>query len=632
MAWGEQNGNGGGSRPEFEHFRRPAPQPPGGGPRGPGFFAKAAAVIGVAIAAAAVSVSTGIPWGALCLGAVVAWVAYGHWQRNGGQFGARPASDGSEWTTWTDTVLNGHDLLAGIQLGSMYGHGAYLGMTGGNGVFAEPEQGVLVIGPPRSGKTTGLVMPMLLAHTGPAVVTSTKDEVARQCAMARYRTGRVYIFDPSGEVDPTMLAPQIELLRWSPLQSARRSWYESQKMAKAMTESSVSRAGSGVENASYWGKRAGQLLAALLYAATRPQPDVQTAGRDGVETTQPRPYDMGDVVEWVTMSQMVPPQEALIAAASRGDEDAKRALQALTSVLDAPERERGSVITTAFTAIEAYNSSPAIRASTDPTFDAAVFVESDDDTIFITAGSEDQASMAPLVVGLLQDVRRATFARGRYQRGSGDTYRRPVLFLLDEVANIAPIPDLPQLITEAGGQGLRIVAILQALPQAAERWGKEAANSFLSTFGALVVFGGTKDRETLETLSTLLGTETRYMPSVGNTVGPGGSGSNKSWTPQTFPVATPAEISQIPPGFLLVFDGKGHSFVGLTKVHEHTPWVQVLQWVHSRGWEKTIDVRDDLVLEKARRKVEEQKATRDSPGKTRPDPGDVPLFQRFDPK
>ena len=36
--------------------------------------------------------------------------------------------------------------------------------------FARPERAVLLLGPPRSGKTSGVIIPALLAHAGPAVV------------------------------------------------------------------------------------------------------------------------------------------------------------------------------------------------------------------------------------------------------------------------------------------------------------------------------------------------------------------------------------------------------------------------------------------------------------------------------
>jgi type IV secretion system protein VirD4 len=514
----------------------------------------------------------GIVGGALVIG--LGYAGYRIWQNRGRSFRGlvnRASSMGQKH--WVDRIEASPDPLQAARQ-SAAGLGSFLGVDDhGNAAFGASEAGTLVIGPPRGGKTSGIVVPMLLLHNGPAVVTSTKDEVARVTSMARQRYGRVFIFDPTGQTNG--LPPQIELLRWSPLQSARRGWLEAVKMGKAMTEASVSRA--GVENATYWTQRASQLLAALLYAATRSNSETR------------KPYDMGDVVEWVSLSSMLPPQEALLAVADT-DPDAKRALQQLVSVLDAPEKERGGIISTTYTALEAYNSGGAVTTSSNPNFDGPAFVASAGDTIYITASSEDQAAVAPLVVGLLQDIRRAAFAQAR--RNPRGTFRNGpepdfVLFLLDEVANIAPIGDLPELASEAGGQGIRITAILQNLPQAANRWGKERAYGMLSTFGQVIIFGGTRDPETLQTLSTLLGQETRYTPTVGfsnQSAMAGGGSTTSSWSQQVFPVATPAEISQIPEGWLLVFVGTGYSFLYLSQYHRHHPWGVLLQDVYQRGW------------------------------------------------
>ena len=80
----------------------------------------------------------------------------------------------------------------------------------------------------------------------------------------------------------------------------------------------------------------------------------------------------------------------------------------------------------------------------------------------------------------------------------------PTLLALDEVANIAPIPDLPAMLSEGAGQGLLVMACLQDLSQARARWGS-AADGFLTLFGTTVVFPGIADVATLRDLSALGG-------------------------------------------------------------------------------------------------------------------------------
>src|SRR4029077_9824772 len=57
-----------------------------------------------------------------------------------------------------------------------------LGQHGGRPLVTQPETSVLIIGPTRSGKTAGLVIPNLLDWDGPAIATSTKSELVELTA------------------------------------------------------------------------------------------------------------------------------------------------------------------------------------------------------------------------------------------------------------------------------------------------------------------------------------------------------------------------------------------------------------------------------------------------------------------
>jgi type IV secretory pathway TraG/TraD family ATPase VirD4 len=80
----------------------------------------------------------------------------------------------------------------------------------------------------------------------------------------------------------------------------------------------------------------------------------------------------------------------------------------------------------------------------------------------------------------------------------------PVIWCLDEVANIAPIPDLPNIVADSAAQGLLILACLQDLSQARSRWG-HAADGFLTLFPTNVILPGIADLTTLHTISAIAG-------------------------------------------------------------------------------------------------------------------------------
>ena len=94
----------------------------------------------------------------------------------------------------------------------------------------------------------------------------------------------------------------------------------------------------------------------------------------------------------------------------------------------------------------------------------------------------------------------------------------PVLLALDEVANIAPIPDLPAMVSEGASQGLLVLACLQDLSQARSRWGT-AADGFLSLFGTTVVLPGIADTTTLRDLSALAGERSVPTETLSRAVG-----------------------------------------------------------------------------------------------------------------
>ena len=60
------------------------------------------------------------------------------------------------------------------------GGGAYLGVgQGGSWALADPESAVMVLGPPRSGKTSAVMIPAVMGRSGAVIATSTKPEVMR---------------------------------------------------------------------------------------------------------------------------------------------------------------------------------------------------------------------------------------------------------------------------------------------------------------------------------------------------------------------------------------------------------------------------------------------------------------------
>ena len=154
-----------------------------------------------------------------------------------------------------------------------------------------------------------------------------------------------------------------------------------------------------------------------------------------------------------------------------------------------------------------YNTDAARRAAANPNFDPRAVRRLDRHDLHHRAGAPPGALRAARRRPARADPPRHLPPQRHQTRPPA-----PVFFCLDEVANIAPIHDLPALVSEAGGQGLHVMACLQDLSQARARWGDGAAEGFLTLFQTKLVLPGISDPRTLEALSLVLGEIDRPMP------------------------------------------------------------------------------------------------------------------------
>jgi len=68
-------------------------------------------------------------------------------------------------------------------------HSVYVGRGSAGWSWAGDRRSTVVLGPPRSGKTSSLVIPNVLVWAGPVVSTSTKPDVMAATAAARGHDG-----------------------------------------------------------------------------------------------------------------------------------------------------------------------------------------------------------------------------------------------------------------------------------------------------------------------------------------------------------------------------------------------------------------------------------------------------------
>jgi type IV secretory pathway TraG/TraD family ATPase VirD4 len=149
--------------------------------------------------------------------------------------------------------------------------------------------------------------------------------------------------------------------------------------------------------------------------------------------------------------------------------------------------------------------------------------------------------------------------------------------LLDEAANIAPLPDLPAIVSEGGSQGLVTLACFQDLSQARARWGP-AADGFLTLFGAKVVLGGIQDIRTLDQISRVAGeVEVPHNSVTRRPFGIGRPHASLTLSTRHRPRLPVDLIAQLPPGQSILMNGTRPP--GLLRL---TPWFETPPFTDAR--------------------------------------------------
>ena len=369
--------------------------------------------------------------------------------------------------------------------------------------------------------------------------TSTKPDVLRATASARSCAGCAFVYDPSGEVE---CPPGVERIGWSPLTTAK-SWDAAVVTADAMVGAARLHGPRSGEH--HWSERASALLSTLIHAAALGE----------------RP--MREVLRWIDRHDGSPALELLDAHPAHDE----TAADLLTGIVATDSREQSGIWSSASGVLGAYRTASAMATTAIPPLDVDTFCAGPN-TLYLCSAGRRQHQFAPLVVAMIGDVRDATYARARDGQGGP-----PTTLVLDEVANIAPVPDLPAMVSEGAGQGLLVLACLQDLSQARMRWG-QAADGFLSLFGTTVVLPGIADTTTLRDLSALAGERDIVSTTISRSVDHWGRIRPSTSVSPSRQLRLPVDaISRGVPGHALVLGpDKSVTQVRMTPAHERSPW------------------------------------------------------------
>jgi type IV secretory pathway TraG/TraD family ATPase VirD4 len=159
------------------------------------------------------------------------------------------------------------------------------------------------------------------------------------------------------------------------------------------------------------------------------------------------------------------------------------------------ERTRGSIAATLARVLRFMLLPACARAVTTegggPGFDFAAFVTSRD-TLYLVAADGATSPVPPLFAAMIAELAHA--ARHAGAASSAGRLDPPLTAVLDEVANIAPVP-VAAWASWAAGSGIRLSLIAQSYAQLKQRWGEDGAAVIWQCCKTKVIFGGTSEDE-----------------------------------------------------------------------------------------------------------------------------------------
>lgn len=413
------------------------------------------------------------------------------------RLGRRPYDPrGSRPRRWARARDVDHLVVPGPQPGRFT-----LGRLDGRLLASDSEAHIAVIAPTRSGKTTCCVIPWLLEHDGPAIVTSTKTDVLHATREARTQKGEVLVWDPFGG----------ESIGWTPLAGCD-DWSYSLQQAQWLADAAQE---GDSEVARYWRGEAAKLLAPLLHAAAHGN----------------LPIDA--VLNWLDSQSTQEPVDALAKAS------ANAAIRQLKAVTGLDERNRGTSYMSAGSLLAAYRF-PEVIETARSELTAQRFFEGHANTLYIVSSERHQRLLTPLVISILSEI----LHHAAEASNAGRPLKPTLRLLVDEAANIAPLRGLPAHLSQAAAHGVRVATIWQSLAQMCERY-HEAADSILANSTVKVFMGPISDDTTRSHVCAQLGEALVPRPAY-----------RQGAHPRATPMAHASDLRQLSDGRALALHGQ----------------------------------------------------------------------------
>nr|WP_283254804.1 type IV secretory system conjugative DNA transfer family protein [Luteimonas galliterrae] len=430
----------------------------------------------------------------------------------------------------------------GVLVGRFKGHYLYLGGT----------QHILMTAPTRSGKSTSVVIPVLLTYQGSVVVADTKGELFQRTSGRREAMGQaIYKFDPYNErgithrFNPFQALSEDPRIRISQVQSIAAILYPD-----------------GAGKDPFWSSMARKAFMAFALYMLDSWDDMleKKVPNQTSEGFEQREMDPNTHIRYPSFERIYR------LSTGEGVEDGVKAwIQTLLRLR-----------TGSFLGREARTYFSDLVGLADETFSSALATMQEPLSQFLSpilaaatnASDFDvrdlrKKSMSVYVVippsklgesSKLLNIFFSTALNANLDKTPDEdtSIRNQMLLVMDEFTAMGPLNAFADRISLIAGYGVRALVIIQSQSQLRSAYGPDVAKTLATNHAMSIVFTP-REQDDAEEYSRRLGTRTERRRNRTVSNGPGGANVSYSYTEESRPLMRPQELQELPMDDEIIF-------------------------------------------------------------------------------
>lgn len=422
--------------------------------------------------------------------------------------------------------------------------GIVLGRLNGVPLRSADDGHLLVVGPTRSGKGVGFVLPNLYEWQGSGLVLDWKSENFDNSAMHRVVMGqKVFKFAPGHENSH----------RYNPLDFVRRN--QSMPTDCDTVALFIIKA---FDKEDIWPKAARLLVSGLIgYVLTSSRTEGERHLR-AVARMLVTGEDLSDVLGTIIETE--------------GGDLPRWIIDRFRQYMSQPEKTRGSVLFNLNTALSVWSNDLISSVTQTSDFDISN-MRKDAITIYVCCNISESRVFNLLISLLIQQIHDLNM-RSLPSRDD----KHSVLLLLDEFYYAGRMIDVLDKVSISAGYGFRMAIVVQSIAQLDEIYGRNMRTLAVSSCNVQLIMK-VNDNETAKYVSDSLGSKTVEFKTYVNRPG-AGLFAQKTMTPHLIerPLMTTAEVKEIPETLGLLFVGSTKPIIFKKIRHyEHQPYKKI--WI-----------------------------------------------------